>query len=274
MAAESRLAAMSAMVVCYGGGVNSLAVLVGMRERGMRPDAIVFSDTRGEKPATYGHIDNVLRPWLASAGFPDLTVVCRADSERTKTGDSSLEDECLRLGTLPSRAYGFGTCADKWKIDPFKWWVKSWAPAQEAWSKGEDVVRVIGYDAGEERRVGTTKDKGLSKWFPLIEWKWDRDACASAIARAGLLVPPKSACFYCPSSTKSEVLELKRRLPLLFERATEMERIAASTGRWSVKGLGRRFSWKELAEAEESQLNLFPEVFVESCTICADGGDE
>lgn len=74
-------------VVSYGGGVNSLAMLVGMHERLMMPHAIVFSDTRGEKPETYEHIEKHVRPWLRAVGFPELTVVCRADSDRTKTGD-------------------------------------------------------------------------------------------------------------------------------------------------------------------------------------------
>ena len=44
------------IVVSYGGGTNSVAMLVGLHERGLRPDAIVFADTGGEKPNTYGHM--------------------------------------------------------------------------------------------------------------------------------------------------------------------------------------------------------------------------
>ena len=35
-------------IVSYGGGTNSTAMLVGLWERGERPDAIVFADTGGE----------------------------------------------------------------------------------------------------------------------------------------------------------------------------------------------------------------------------------
>lgn len=263
------------LVMSYGGGVNSLAVLVGMRERGIRPDAVVFSDTRGEKPETYFHLRVVLPQWLEEVGFPPLVVVCRADFPNSRTGDASLEDECLRLGTLPSRAYGFGTCADKWKIDPFKWWARTWPPAVSAWEQGRNVVRVIGYDAGEERRVGAHVDKGFSKWFPLIEWRWGREECVEAVRRAGLPVPPKSACFYCPSSTKGEVVQLGRKHPDLMGRALKMEDRANATGRWAVKGLGRRFSWREIHEADEAALAEIPESIVESCTTCYDGeGDE
>lgn len=247
-------------VVSYGGGVNSLAMLIGMHERLMAPDAIVFSDTRGEKPETYDHIERHLRPWLTSIGFPELTVVCRADSDRTKTGDASLEAECLRLGTLPSRAYGFGTCADKWKIDPFKWW------AQEH-HVDHIVARAIGYDADEHYRVSDNPDPKWPKWYPLLEWNWDRDACAAAARRVGLPVPPKSACFFCPSSKKHELVQLRKRHPELAERAALLEDNGMK-GAQSVKGLGRNFSWRGFFDADERQQELFPEAIVEECGAC------
>ena len=36
------------LVVSFGGGTNSTAMLVGMSERGIIPDAILFADTGGE----------------------------------------------------------------------------------------------------------------------------------------------------------------------------------------------------------------------------------
>lgn len=262
------------LVVSYGGGVNSLAMLIGLHERGERPDAIVFSDTRGEKPETYFHLRVVLAGWLRSVGFPPLTEVCRADFPNSKTGDVSLETECLRLGNVPSRAFGFGTCADKWKIDPFKWWAKKWQPAIDAWARGEEVVRCIGYDAGEHRRIGTTGDKGFAKRFPLIEWNWGRDECVERIEGAGLPVPPKSACFFCPSSRKPEILDLAKQHPDLLKRALDMEAAANATGRWSIAGLGRRFAWADLIAASEIQRGLFDEAPVESCTVCIESSEE
>ncbi len=44
---------MSLLVVSYGVGLDSTAMLVEMHNRGMRPDLILFSDTGGEKPETY-----------------------------------------------------------------------------------------------------------------------------------------------------------------------------------------------------------------------------
>ena len=38
------------IVVAYGMGVDSTAMLIGMYLRGLRPDLILFADTGGEKP--------------------------------------------------------------------------------------------------------------------------------------------------------------------------------------------------------------------------------
>jgi 3'-phosphoadenosine 5'-phosphosulfate sulfotransferase (PAPS reductase)/FAD synthetase len=257
------------LVVSYGGGVDSLAMCIGMKIHGYRPDAIVFADTRGEKPETYFYLRQILPVWLAANDFPPLTTVCRADFGRTKTGDRSLEEECLRLGYMPSRAYGYSTCADKWKIDPFKWWAAQWAPAQLAWAAGTLVQRAIGFEFGEEERMTEAGDKGFTKVYPLIDWKWDRDECVRRIHAESLPIPPKSACFYCPSSTKPEILELHLRHPELSARATIMEAQALANGKSRILGLGRRFAWGTLIASVHPE--DFPEAVVEDCTVCKHG---
>jgi 3'-phosphoadenosine 5'-phosphosulfate sulfotransferase (PAPS reductase)/FAD synthetase len=43
------------LVVAYGLGVNSTALLVEFVKQGIRPDLILFADTGGEKPETYAY---------------------------------------------------------------------------------------------------------------------------------------------------------------------------------------------------------------------------
>src|SRR5690349_20131082 len=64
----------SPLMVAYGAGVNSTAMLVEFARRGIRPDLILFADTGWEKPETYQYL-GVVRPFLKSVGFPDLVVV-------------------------------------------------------------------------------------------------------------------------------------------------------------------------------------------------------
>jgi hypothetical protein len=81
-----------------GLGVNSTALLIGLSRADVRPDLILFADTRSEKPETYAYLD-VRRQWLRRVGFPDLIVIRRRG---VRVPDQSLEDQCLRTGTRPS----------------------------------------------------------------------------------------------------------------------------------------------------------------------------
>lgn len=233
-------------IVSYGGGTNSTAMLVGLFERGQRPDAITFADTGGEKPGTYTHITSV-NEWCRKVGFPLIEILRGAMPQQVL--DGSLEGECLRLGKLPAKAYGFSSCSDKWKMEPQRRYNRSFAASHGI--DQSDIVRLIGFDADEHSRVERGKSMAHKKLcreeYPLYDWGWGREDCVDAIARAGLKQPGKSACFFCPSSKKPEILALRAEHPDLLLRALEMERIAlAGEGpapRTTSKGLGRGFGW-------------------------------
>lgn len=240
-------------IVSYGGGNNSAAMLVGLWERGERPDAIVFADTGGEKPHTYGHMWTWMQPWLKRVGFPSITIVRGEQPQQRR--DGSLEAQCLRLCAIPSRAFGFGQCSREWKIAP-----------QEKWAKthyGEGYVKCIGFHADEEHRVRRSFADGYFLRYPLIEWDWGQADCAAALIRAGLPLPGKSACFFCPSSRPAQIRALRDRYPDLLTRALVMEaRWMAHDGGGSVKGLGRNWSWRSML----AQGELFDNPAAEECS--------
>ncbi len=247
-------------IVAYGAGTNGTGMLVGLHERGRVPDAIVFADTGSEKPHTYQHIIEV-SAWCKSVGFPEVQTISGQQPQMLK--DRSLEAECLRLGALPSKALGYSTCSLKWKIEPQKRHYAAIAAAQGLTLA--DLVVLIGFDSDEQSRV----DRGRNAWkpgdyrqeFPLFDWGWDREDCVSAIDRAGLKQPGKSACFMCPSTKKPELLELRAQYPELVARAIEMERRAkAGEGQadaFAGAGLGRSWNWadflREWDAAEEAE---------------------
>ena len=76
-------------------------------------------------------------------------------------------------------------------------------------------------------------------------------------------LPGKSSCYFCPASTKPEIDELKAKHPALYARALAMEDNAMDNLK-SVKGLGRRFSWREYSTTKE------PAVEMASCMFCVD----
>lgn len=90
------------LVVAYGMGVDSTAMLIGLAARGIRPAAILFADTGGEKPETYAYLP-VIQGYLTRVGFPPVITV---RYEPTRAAYRTLEEQCLHTGTLPSLAYG------------------------------------------------------------------------------------------------------------------------------------------------------------------------
>jgi hypothetical protein len=250
-------------IASFGGGVNSTAMLIGLWQRGDPIDAVLFADTGGEKPHTYDFIADMDR-WLRIKGLPRLTVV------KTRGQYSSLEDNCLKKNMLPSLAYGFKGCSQKYKIRPQNYWSNRWPPAKEAWKAGEKVVKYIGIDAAEERRAKIKEDDKYIYRYPLIDWGWDRDDCITAIKEQALPMPSKSSCFFCPASTTKDIRELAERYPDLALRAIQMERNAELT---SVKGLGRRFSWEEFLRSEIQQGYTHFDTTDIAC-MCYDGDDD
>lgn len=247
---------MRALLINYGGGVNSTAIVVGLHEHSIRPDAIVFADTGGEKPDTYKYIERV-SAWCNDRGFPRVTTVRVTDGKH-----ATLEERCLADKNLPSIAYGFKSCSMRWKADPVRKWVNHWDLAQDVWTAGGKVCQAFGFDAGEERRthgkVNESDAKKYERWYPLIEWDWSREDCVEAIKRSGLAVPIKSSCFFCPSSRPKEVLWLKEHHPDLFKRAVAIEDAALETRPpgSGIEGLGRDWSWKKFGRQDDVQGRL------------------
>jgi len=250
------------VVLSYGGGVNSTALLVGLWEKhGRLPDLVLFADTGGEFPETYAYVE-VMREWCEARGCT-LEIVTNADPGGERHGHKSLEDECHRNVGLPSLAFGFAGCSSKWKRHPIHRRIKK---------LGAPVVhQLIGIDAEERHRSANLEDgSGRNIYYrPLVDWDWGRDECLEAIERAGLPTCGKSACWFCPAAKKHEVLALAKDRPELFARAVAMER-NAKPRLTATKGLGRGFSWEELVAGDRAQLKLFPEPPDADCG-CYDG---
>lgn len=255
------------LVVSYGVGVDSTAMLVAMHKRGVRPDLILFADAKGEKPETYAYLP-IINAWLEKVGFPLVTTVGYVPKSAPY---DSLEGKCLANETLPSLAFGMHSCSIVFKAEPQDKYIKSWGPAVAAWADGVKVLKAIGYDNGlqdcrrrakADRAVAKKAEKGdkdatrFEYWYPLQDWSIDRVECLRLIAMAGLPVPMKSACWFCPASKKSEIIWLRDTHPVLFARALKMEDGAKNGkhGLDTVVGLGRNFAWSELAHAKAEEI--------------------
>jgi hypothetical protein len=108
---------------------------------------------------------------------------------------------------------GFKACSLKWKVAPQQRYIKAWKPAQVAWSNGVPVTQAVGYDcsAHDSKRYAASvgkQDKKYRNVYPLRDWGWDRERCETEIKAAGLPVPAKSACYFCPSTKPHELKDL------------------------------------------------------------------
>lgn len=195
--------AKSTLGLAYGLGVDSTAIIVGFVQRGIRPDFILFADVGAEKESTYAYLP-IIQNYLKQHHFPPVTVVKYVPP---LSPYDTIEGNMVMNATLPGATFGRGSCTVKWKIKP-----------QEKWEKDNvkgHIVKAVGFEAGEEYRQLRANDKAHAGTnsrtvcsYPLIEWGWTRDECKSRIHEAGLPVPPKSSCIFCPYLKPDELLDL------------------------------------------------------------------
>jgi hypothetical protein len=261
----------SGVVVCYGAGVDSTAMLLALHDQGIRPDLITFADTGAEKPETYAQVDK-MNTWLESKGWPLVTVCAKKTLDTTPYED--LTGNCLHNETLPSLAFGMKSCSIKWKQGPQDYVLKGcsrgpskrdphplWIQAKERDLK---LVKLIGYDSSpaDIRRSKKVKreDADFLYNYPLQDLGWTREDCITRILQEGLEVPIKSACFFCPASQKWELWWLAGTHPDLFMKALEMEH-GAMTGRhsrWGSTECTYGQDWEQLIQ----EADTFPSVSV------------
>ncbi len=230
------------IILAYGAGRDSTALAIEMQRRGIRPDAILFANVGSEKRATYEFIP-IFNEWLLTHDFPAITVV----NYRPKNAPyQTLEGNMILNATLPGATFGKASCTMKFKIEPQERWTKTWKPAQAAWAGGQSVVRLIGFECGEEYRQKRadgkahcgrfTENKQYEYQYPLLEWGITLADCIDIIESAGLPVPPKSACYFCPNQQPHEVDALSpedRSRIILMELTAEPYNV-------KIQGLWRR----------------------------------
>lgn len=87
----------------------------------------------------------------------------------------------------------------------------------------------LGISMDEFQRVKPNMDPDTLYWkvnaFPLIDLRMDRQDCINVIQKAGLPVPPKSACFFCPFHSTKSWQHMRNNEPELFQKTIELERI-------------------------------------------------
>jgi hypothetical protein len=227
-------------ILSLGAGVNSVALLVLKSQEKVDFDIAVFANTGGEHPETYQYIEQIIKPFCQEHEIP-LEIVKREGKDLYQ---SSLEHRII-----PTRM--FRSCTDNFKIRVLRKFIMQKFPDQE-------VNFLIGIDAGEQQRA--KQDCGNS--YPLIDLGIDREGCKQIIKDAGLPIPVKSGCFFCPFTPKKGWLNLLKNHPDLYRKAEELEKNGQRYPEIKLANI----SLERVRESIEDQKSLCN--FLNNCPIC------
>jgi PP-loop superfamily ATP-utilizing enzyme len=213
-------------VISYGGGVQSTAMIVLAAQGVIDYPIAVFSNVGddSEHPATLDYVRNIAIPWAAEHGVTihELNRIKRDGSVETLFG--RLTKEGSRSVGIPVRmsngAPGNRSCTVDFKIKVVGKWLK-----QHGASVANPAQVAIGISTDEVQRINNRKTENYQDiQYPLIDLLIDRSKCATIISDAGLPVPPKSSCFFCPFHRPQTWREMRRDEPELFQKSVELER--------------------------------------------------
>jgi hypothetical protein len=214
-------------VISYGGGVQStaLCVLAAQGKIG-KVDAALFSNvgTDSEHPATVTYVRQVMVPWAAAHGL-DVHELHRVRRDGTpETLMQNLTRPESRSIPIPVRmengAPGTRQCTDVFKIKVVRRWLRD-----NGVTKKQPATVLVGFSTDEMQRVNNRR---LSPYeipeHPLLNLGLNREACKGVIRDAGLPIPGKSACYFCPFHRPAEWSRLRRDEPELFRKSVDLER--------------------------------------------------
>lgn len=216
---------MSLRVISYGGGVQSTALLVLAATGRLDFDTFLFANVGddSEHPKTLDYLARHAAPYAAAHGIDLLELSRTRRDGSTETLWGRLMREGSRSVPIPVRmsngAPGTRSCTADFKIRVIGRWLKAHGA-----TAADPATVGIGISLDEIHRANTRRaEKHERVAYPLLERGLRRTDCARIIRAAGLPVPPKSACFFCPFRRPETWAEMRRSEPELFIRSCELE---------------------------------------------------
>lgn len=234
------MAAEELHIVNLSGGKDSTAMLLMMLERDMRVDKIICADTGMEFPGMEEHLRKVERYTGRS-----ITYIRHPDGF-----EHMMFDHVMKKGERKGEAgYGWARpkarwCTSKLKEDLIAKYLRSL-------SAGAQLVQYIGIAADEPHRVKDLR-------YPLVEWGvTEKEALEYCYAHGfdwgGLYeLFDRVSCWCCPLKNLSELRNLRKFFPDLWERLLDMDARSYNSFKINstVAQLEKRFA------AEDAQMRL------------------
>ena len=214
-------------IFSFGGGIQSVAVMVLSAQGKLPYTHFVFANVGddSENPDTIRYNTLYTQPFIRQNSLEFVEI------RRTTKGNPypSLHEEMINHETsipIPVLLEGTGmasrNCTEKWKVVTIERWVR----ANFGATKEKRLPIGVGISIDEIHRMRTDdpeREPFTYKEYPLIDLRLSRNDCAGIITAAGLPIPPKSSCWFCPYKRKSEWMTMRSEKPELFDKAVALE---------------------------------------------------
>jgi hypothetical protein len=249
--------------VSHGGGRQTTAMLVLAAQGEIDFPLFVFANVGddSENPATLRYLREVAMPYAAAHGIElvERRRILRDGSERTLLQEIEGQDRSI---PIPARmgAGGFGRkkCTDRFKIAVVR------RELRRRGATADDPATVaIGISTDEIERADAgpgpdPKDPTRIRVYPLLDLGLSKQDCLKLVAEAGLPIPPKSACSFCPMHDRETWRRQRRADPERWALSVRVDGIvrerAARIGRGAM---GLVSPTLPIAAAVDDQQTLF-----------------
>lgn len=210
----------------FGGGWQSMAALVLTVQGQLDYPLFIFANVGddSEHPGTLEYYQNYAKPFAAEHGIELVElrrVMKRTGEERTlyqdltRPGSKSLNIPVRMSNGAP----GNRNCTATWKIAVIG------AELERRGASADNPAAVgIGISLDEIHRVNSRRTEPYEQIeYPLLDLRIRRSDCPDIIRSAGLPVPPKSSCWFCPMHRPSAWADMRRDEPELFAKSCQLE---------------------------------------------------
>lgn len=222
----------------YGAGVQSTAMLVLAAQGYIAPGPFLFANVGedSEHPASLRYLREVAFEYATSHGIEMHELHREPTRGRHKGERPSLLGAIMHPDSksipIPIRgengAPGSRSCTADYKVRVVAKWLK------DNWQASMDnpVEVAIGISTDEWQRANDKREEPHERVvYPLLTLEHrlagragaSRNDCKRIIADAGLPIPPKSSCFFCPFHKPSVFADQARTEPDLFEKSCQLE---------------------------------------------------
>lgn len=236
-------------VVALSGGKDSTAAFLGMLDRGMQIDCILFCDTGLEFPAMYTHLEKLEKDTGKQ--------ITRVKAEHTY--EYLMFDVYVRRNKDSPivKKYGAGIRGNGWPGPRQRWCTSRLKDIPREKFLRElrtqyHIIEYIGIAADEQYRLKRKRNQNPNHVHPLVEWGMTEADCLQYCYKrgydwGGLYQHFKRvSCWCCPLQSLDELRELYRHYPDLWEQLKAWDKRTWRNFRadYSVEELEKRFDFE------------------------------